>query len=210
MTTANIVLIHGVLMNTVEMLYLKRQLTKANFTVHSLSYPSAKHDIAHNTLLLQQKIKALNLDSTHIVAHSLGGIMSMHLLGLDDLPEVERVVLLGSPLNGSYIADKFMAWPLVNRLLKNSMGNGLDGNFPMPTQAYEIGLIAGNSNSLGVGTLVGGLPSESDGTVLLSETKHPILKEHIVVQKSHTGLLFSDEVAGLVVQFLNEGSFQAL
>ncbi|PWQ93679.1 hypothetical protein DKT75_18880 [Leucothrix arctica] len=195
-------------MNSVEMLYLNHQLSKANFTVHSLSYPSAKHDIAHNTQLLKQKLLALNLDSTYIVAHSLGGIMSMHLLALDGLPKIERIVLLGSPLNGSYIADKFMTWPLVNRLLKNSMGNGLDGNFTMPSMPYEIGMIAGVSDSLGVGTLVGGLPEESDGTVLLSETQHEILKEHIVVDKNHTGLLFSKDVADLTVSFLNTGSFQ--
>jgi hypothetical protein len=194
-------------MNPVEMLYLNHQLSKANFTVHSLYYPSAKHDIATNTQLLQKKIQALKLERTHIVAHSLGGIMAMHLLEKSNLPDIDRIVLLGSPLNGSYVAKRLIEWPLVNHLIKNSMNNGLDGNIPTPTQALEIGMIAGNKNSVGIGTLIGGLPEEGDGTVLVSETRHPLLKEHIIVDNNHTGLLFSDETAQLVVTFLRNGSF---
>ena len=87
------------------------------------------------------------------------------------------------------------------------MDNGLDGDFIIPEEPPEIGMIAGRSDSLGIGSLLGGLPGESDGTVLLRETQHPILKEHIVVDHNHTGLLFSDEVAQLVTQFLNNGYF---
>ena len=205
---ADIVLIHGVLMNPVEMLYLKNQLDKANFTVHSLYYPTVNHDIAENTEHLHRKIKALKLPAVHVVAHSLGGVMTMHLLDHDPELVKGRVVLLGTPLNGSYLAKELAGWPVAKQLLENSMDNGLDGDFPIPTKQYDIGMIAGKKSTIGLGLLVGGMPEESDGTVLISETKHPMLKEHIVIDTTHTGLVFSKEAAKLTVNFLNNGSFK--
>ena len=194
-------------MNTVEMLYLERQLSQQGFTVHSMHYASVRLDITENTRLLHQKIQTLNLSNLHIVAHSLGGIMAMRLLQrFQDLPP-GRVVMLGTPLNGSYIARRLMNWPLVNRLLENSMADGLDGQSALPhTVNREIGMIAGKSRA-GLGLLVGGLPEDSDGTVLLSETRHPLLKEHIILDISHTGMIFSQKIAHLVGNFLNTGHF---
>lgn len=194
-------------MNTVEMLYLERQLSHQGFTVHSMHYASVRRNIAENTRQLHQKIQALKLSNLHIVAHSLGGIIAMRLLQqFPDLPP-GRVVMLGTPLNGSYIAKRLMNWPLVNRLLENSMVDGLDGQSALPHSVNrEIGMIAGNSRA-GLGILVGGLPEDSDGTVLLSETQHPMLKEHITLDISHTGMVFSQKIAHLVGNFLNTGRF---
>lgn len=206
-TKPDVLLLHGVLMNTVEMLYLERQLNHQGFTVHSMHYASVRRNIAENTRLLYQKINSLNLPELHIVAHSLGGIMAMRLL--QQYPELPngRVVMLGTPLNGSYIAKRLMNWPLVNRLLENSMTDGLDGqSVPPPSLGREVGMIAGNSNA-GLGLVIGGLPGKSDGTVLLSETQHPMLKEHITLDVSHTGMIFSQKIAHLVGNFLNTGTF---
>jgi len=68
-------------------------------------------------------------------------------------------------------------------------------------------MIAGTKGQ-GFGFLTGGMPGTSDGTVLLDETFHPKQKEHIQVDKSHTALLFSKEVADLTSHFLNSGSFK--
>ena len=71
----------------------------------------------------------------------------------------------------------------------------------------EWGMIAGTYNQ-GLGLLVGGLPSEGDGTVLVEETRHPRQTDHITVNKSHTALLFSKEVAALTSSFLKKGRFK--
>lgn len=208
MTKPNVLLLHGVLMNSVEMLYLQRQLEISGFNVHNFFYPSVRKNVAENTQSLCNKIHELNLDQMHIVAHSMGGIMSMHLLEhCENLP-MGRIVMLGTPLNGSYTANKVIGWPLVNQLLGKSMPDGLDGSFELPeTTDREIGMIAGSNDSLGFGMLFGGMPEKSDGTVLLSETQHSILKEHIVVDTTHTGMIFSSKTAELVVRFLENGSF---
>lgn len=209
MTKPDVLLLHGVLMNSVEMYYLQHRLERAGFRVHNFFYPTVRRNIAENTQRLCQKIRALNVGQLHIVAHSMGGIMTMHLIEqCQHLPK-GRVVMLGTPLNGSYIAHKVSAWPVVNQLLAKSMRHGLDGTYCLPDSVdREIGMIAGNNATLGLGMLLGGLPESSDGTVLLSETQHCLLKEHVVIDATHTGLIFSRQAAELTVRFLNTGRFK--
>jgi hypothetical protein len=54
------------------------------------------------------------------------------------------------------------------------------------------------------------ITGEHDGTVAVEETIVPGLAGHCVVETSHTGLLFSAEVARLTANFLRKGSFDSL
>lgn len=208
----NVLLIHGILMNPLEMRYLGSQLEKSGFNVHYVYYQSVLKSPAENAAIIQDKIKQLNLPNLHLVGHSLGGVLLMHLFDqLDDneneLPE-GKVVMLGSPVKGSWIAKKVSEWPIVSPILAKSMPNALSGvDIPDWNTDREWGMIAGTKGQ-GLGLLTGGLPGKSDGTVLLEETFHPKQKEHIEVDKSHTALLFSKEVADLTSHFLNSGTFK--
>ena len=208
----NVLLIHGILMNPLEMRYLGSQLEKSGFKVHYIYYQSVLKSPAENAAIIQEKIKQLNLPNLHLVGHSLGGVLLMHLFDQigpneSDLPE-GRVEMLGSPVNGSWIAKKVSEWPIVSPLLAKSMPNALSGtDIPVWKTDRDWGMIAGIKGQ-GLGLLTGGMPSTSDGTVLLEETFHPKQKEHIEVNKSHTALLFSKQVADLTSHFLNTGSFK--
>ena len=209
----NVLLIHGILMNPLEMRYLGGQLEKQGFNVHYVYYQSVLKSPAENATIIHQKIQQLDLPDLHLVGHSLGGVLLMHLFDqiarkveIDDLPK-GRVVMLGSPVKGSWIAQKMSEWPIVSPVLAKSMSKGLSGvDIPEWQTSRDWGMIAGTKNQ-GLGVLTGGLPSQSDGTVLLEETIHPKQKEHITVNKSHTALLFSKKVAELTSQFLITGSF---
>jgi hypothetical protein len=50
---------------------------------------------------------------------------------------------------------------------------------------------------------------EHDGTVAVAETQLDGLADHVVVPASHSGLLFSEEVARQAAAFLREGRFGA-
>ena len=211
----NVLLIHGILMNPLEMRYLGSQLEKSGFNVHYVYYQSVLKSPAENAAIIQDKIKQLNLPNLHLVGHSLGGVLLMHLFDQidgankigNDLPN-GRVVMLGSPVKGSWIAKKVSGWPIVSPIIAKSMPNALSGvDIPDWNTERDWGMIAGIKGK-GFGLLTGGMPSVSDGTVLLDETFHPKQKEHIQVDKSHTALLFSKEVAELTSQFLNVGSFK--
>ena len=203
----NVLLIHGILMNPLEMLYLGMQLEKSGFNTHYLYYQSVLNTSPENAQVLHQKIKKLNLPDLHIIAHSLGGLVTMHLLNqFDDLPK-GRVLMLGSPIKGSWVAQKIQKWPVFSFLLAQSMPSALSGeNIPEWCSKRDWGMIAGTRNQ-GLGQITGGLPDKGDGTVLLKETIQPKQIAHTQVHSSHTGMLFSKEVANISSTFLKTGHF---
>ena len=69
-------------------------------------------------------------------------------------------------------------------------------------------MIAGRA-PYGLGRFVGRIDDENDGTVRVAETRLSGLADHTVIQTSHSGLLFSAEVARLAVAFLQHGRFDA-
>jgi hypothetical protein len=71
----------------------------------------------------------------------------------------------------------------------------------------DVGVIAG-SMGVGLGRLFANLESDHDGTVLVEETYLPGAKDHIVLSISHTGMLFSTEVAEQTSWFLRRGAFR--
>lgn len=195
-------------MNPLEMRYLGTQLEKLGFQVHYVYYQSVLKTPEQNAKVIHDKIKKMNLPDLHLVGHSLGGVVLMHLFDqTDDLPE-GKVVMLGSPVNGSWVAQKVQDWPVISPLLAKSMPSALSGvDVPEWNTDRDWGMIAGTKNQ-GLGFLTGGLPGESDGTVLVEETHHPKQKAHILVDKSHTALLFSKEVAELTSHFLKHADFK--
>ncbi len=123
-----------------------------------------------------------------------------------DLP-IQRVVCIGSPLQGSGFARMLRA----RQHLRWAVGRsgdllGAGCALPWPGKA-QVGMVAG-SLAFGVGPLLGVLEDPGDGTVALAETRWPALSDHRVVHASHSGLLLSREVAFEVGHFLRHGQFR--
>ncbi|MGH8635321.1 MAG: hypothetical protein ACRET7_14475, partial [Burkholderiales bacterium] len=71
----------------------------------------------------------------------------------------------------------------------------------------DIGVIAGRL-PLGIGRLVApDLPAPSDGVVSVVETRLPAMRDHIVLNVSHSGMLISRAVSRQICAFLREGKF---
>lgn len=130
----------------------------------------------------------------------------MHLFDLyKDIPE-GKFITLGSPVLGSAVARRVARLPALNRLVGNSLAQGLSGHdMPIPP-AREWGMIAGNK-PLGTGLLLGGLSTPHDGLVAVDETRHPSLNGHIVLPVTHNGLLFSKQVLAEISLFLAHSHF---
>ncbi|SMQ94399.1 esterase/lipase family protein [Xanthomonas fragariae] len=142
---------------------------------------------------------------TAVVAHSLGGLITLQALHRTFDLSVTHVVCLGSPLVGSAVArglaQRGGAWALGRSaaLLQQGIAQW-DGE-------AEVGQIAG-SVARGVGRWLAPLDGGSDGTVALAETRLPGLRDHCVVQASHSGLLRSPEAAQQALSFLRQGRFR--
>lgn len=61
---------------------------------------------------------------------------------------------------------------------------------------------------MGLGRLFAHLNTDHDGTVMVEETHLPGAKDQIVLSTSHTGMLFSAEVAEQAAYFLRQGAFR--
>jgi hypothetical protein len=139
------------------------------------------------------------------MGHSLGGLLILQMLARGQWRQPGKLLFLGSPLNGSAVARRAEHWPGANLLLGHARGRLFHGQAGWPEQRTS-GMIAG-TRAAGLGRLVGGLDKPNDGTVSVVETRHPGLTEHISLPVTHTGMLFSAQVARQANSFLSRGRF---
>lgn len=203
----NVLLIHGLLSNPVQMSYMGRQLEDCGFNVHYVFYRSVMKSARENSKVVSDKIQEIGSPELHLVAHSLGGLVLAHMFDREDNLPAGRIVTLGTPIKGSWTARSLSENPITSPFIGKSLAALSGETLPDWQSSHDWGMIAGRSNT-GLAMLAGGLPAEGDGTVLVEETFHPAQKEHIIVDKTHTGLLFSKTTAALTADFLMKGQFK--
>ncbi|MDH5547931.1 MAG: alpha/beta hydrolase [Gammaproteobacteria bacterium] len=197
-----VVLIHGIWTRAGVMRFLARFFRRAGYDVINFSYRTVRRSPEANVLALHQAITSLNGKSFSIVAHSLGGLIATQYIRQYHPENLRRVLMLGSPLQGSKAAQTLNRSSIGRTMLGRSADILVNGVTPL--EGYDIGLISGES-PLGLGRLVTNLEKPCDGAVSVSETCAPWLTQHVVMRSSHTGMLFSPHVASRAVQFLKTG-----
>jgi pimeloyl-ACP methyl ester carboxylesterase len=203
-----VVIVHGIWMTGLEMQPLAWRLRRCGYRTRVFRYPSLRRSLAQNAARLVARVGQQGDTTVHLVGHSLGGLVILR--ALQDHPDLVRgrIVLLGSPVNGSVIAQRLFAHRF-SRCLIGRSGDGalLDGGLRWHG-SRELGRIAG-TRPIGIGRLLGGFDEASDGTVALSETR--LAGEHAATTfpSTHFGLLFSRPVARAVCGFLRAGRFPA-
>jgi pimeloyl-ACP methyl ester carboxylesterase len=209
MTTTVVILVHGLWMSGFELGLLKRRIeSQSAFRGLPFSYPSVKESMADHARSLVEFAQAHPADEMHFLGHSLGSLVILRALQLtNDLPP-GRAVLLGPPCQGSRSAQGVARWlPFGPALLGSAIHEECVGWSPREWSGRrDVGIIAG-SMGMGLGRLFADLDSDHDGTVLVEETQLPGAKDHIVLNTSHTSMLFSPEVAEQALAFLREGAF---
>ena len=195
-------------MNGLETILLRNRLADAGFTPSVFHYPSMRTTLAEVAAALAAQLRN-STGPVHVVGHSLGGLIALETFETEhDLPP-GRVVLLGSPVQGSRAARAVANWSvgpqLLGALAATALTTGQRREWKWPR---EIGLIAG-SRSAGMGRMFADLPEPNDGTVSVEETRLAGATEHQVLDVSHTGMLLSSRVAASAAAFLAHGRFPA-
>ena len=204
-TGDHVIVLHGIWMRGIAMLPLARRLRMAGFSVDALDYPSVVGSWADSASRLADHWREHAGRKVHVVGHSLGGMLAMHVAAShDDLPD-GRIVCLGSPLKGSSAASRMRGLPGGHWLMGQSAEILHSGLAPWRGQR-DVGVIAG-SVPIGLGSVLGVLKSPHDGTVGVEETRLEGIAAHRVVSCTHSGLAFSSDVAEMVVKFLSDGRF---
>lgn len=217
-------LIHGLWMSGYASLYWRRVAAQAGFNPISFSYPSVTHDLRANAKRLYAEVLRATKDTTalgqvgstaskvHFVGHSLGGLVILAMLSeygadLKQRGILGRVVLCGSPVQGSHCARTGASWPVFGKAILGKsilQWPGLE-SVSLPPE-LEIGTLAG-TRSIGLGRVVPGLPLPNDGTVALSETLLPQARDSVVMHINHSEMLVAPAAGRQIVHFLQEGRF---
>jgi pimeloyl-ACP methyl ester carboxylesterase len=186
---------------------LAKRLRQAGYQPHRYSYATISDSFQQQIGRLESVVGQTAPDSPlHLVGHSLGGLVILAALQRNPHWQVKRVVLLGTPLNGSHTAQRLASWPGGRTLIGGSWPLPLQIGHTKQTTHVPIGMVAGNSG-LGMGRVLGGLPQPHDGTVSVAETRHPLLTDHIDLPVSHTSMLWSAPVADACIDFLRAERF---
>jgi len=201
-----VVLVHGIWMSGLDLLPLAGRLEKEGFSARIFRYPSLRASPADNARALQAFVHDLGPGPTHLVGHSLGGLVILRALEEAGALPSGRVVLMGSPVKGSAVAALLAAHPLLRPLvLGRSVEEGLLGERVPGCHGREVMVLAG-SKPVGLGRLIRRLPPPHDGTVAVEETRLDGAAAHHVLPVNHTGFLLSKDVAARIAAFLKEGT----
>jgi hypothetical protein len=203
-----VVYVHGLWLTGIEGGLLRKRLARElKAETYAFSYPSVTASVGSNAQSLGKFLKGLRADTLHLVGHSLGGLVILKLFENGVQLPPGRIVLLGSPLNGSRAARSLARSAFGRKIL----GLGVQEEL-LPerdrrwTGQRELGVIAGKL-SIGLGRLVGVHGAPSDGTVYVDETRLAGMHEHLVLRVGHTAFPFSKAAAQQTAAFLSTGRF---
>ncbi len=202
-----VVLVHGLWsVAGVDLLRLRNRLSNAGYECRMFNYHVWGKPPSEIAVKLNELIESIDVPVVHIVAHSFGGIITMHLFDQFPFNKKGRIVLLASPVNGSVVGKRINANPMTRWMLGQSHENGLSGDVPEWKGFQDIGVITGNI-PIGMGLVAGGPKLPHDGTVSVEETELKGATDSIIVRESHLSILMSGHVAMQVIVFLQTGKF---
>lgn len=203
-----IVTIPGLWNRGVEGWLLRRQISaEAKSSAVVFRYRTTGDTFEHTRARLKEFIESLPASPVNLVGHSLGGLLA--LAAMNDLPAgaIHRAVLLGPPLRGSRAVRSALANIPGSRWVIGRKAPLLSGGLDLtPPEGIDVGVIAG-SGGVGLGRAVTRFPGPNDGTIAVDETYLEGAREHLVMGVTHTGMLFSRDVARQAACFLRSGRF---
>jgi pimeloyl-ACP methyl ester carboxylesterase len=201
------ILVHGVWMHGLVMELQRHYLTQRGFDAHCYSYHSVGPTLTENAEKLAEFARTKAAAEIHWVGHSFGGLVILRMLECTPALPPGRIVLLGTPFQGSYASRALASHHFGSVALGHGLPEWFARDKPDGFPGREIGVIAG-SNQFGLGVFVApDLPEPNDGVVAVAETEMPGAKDRIVLSVSHSGMLFSRRVGAQTAAFLRDGHF---
>jgi pimeloyl-ACP methyl ester carboxylesterase len=184
------------------------RLHEAGFEASAFPYRSRTCTLDENGQALAQRVSTMARSGgpVHLVGHSLGGLVILHALSRHRLTGVGRVVLAGTPFQGSEVARHLDACAGGRRLLGRSVTQWRPFDTLAMAADVQIGTLAG-SRPFGIGRWLSTLPLPNDGTVAVAETHVPFATDHLVMPVTHSEMLIARSVTSQITQFLRGGAF---
>jgi pimeloyl-ACP methyl ester carboxylesterase len=210
--TSSLILLHGLGRTRWSLWPVAREAARRGYQVHNLGYPSRRAPIERLAEDIGRRIVDLAAGGTvDVVTHSMGGIVLRAAVAAGVLPEmtVRRVVMLAPPNHGSELADRlrdYRVYRLATGPAGQQIGTG-DDSVPrrLPPPPFELGIVAGRRSGNPLFARVLGV--ESDGKVTVSSTRVDGMRDLVVVDRTHTFIMWAPDVLAHTFAFLATGRF---
>lgn len=196
----HVMYVHGFFVHGREAWGLRHRLCRDGLSLHRFRYDSRWEPPDHVAARLAEVLR--DAPDTHVIGHSLGGMITLAAIAEVGAAWRGRAVLLGAPFAGSSCArrvDELPGGRMVLGAARDWLCGGLEGVAAPPGR---VKLVVGTLN-LGVGTLLRACPAPGDGVVNLDETRLDGIPRALQVDATHLGLLFNRRVADAVSLFLS-------
>ena len=210
-------LLHGLGRTRYSMRRLERTLQARGYETLNHGYPSRSGDIASLAASMAQVVTAwADNGPLDFVTHSLGGILVRAAVASGALPRdrMGRVVMLGTPNEGSELADLLPTIPVIGSFYARVTGpaglelgttaDGVPGR--LPPVDFEVGVIAGDRSWNPWFSALLGEPN--DGKVRVERTRVAGMTDFLVMPHWHPLLVSATDVIEQVVHFLECGAFK--
>jgi len=210
-----VILFHGIARTKKSMEKLAAFLSGKGYRVANVGYPSTRFSIGDLVDIVRPQIDAAVKEAgdgrVHFIGYSMGGLLIRAFLRNHRPPKLGRVVMVGTPNNGSQIADFLKTWPLYRRFYGPAGQQLITDQTAMTklfgTVDYELGIIAGNRTIDPVSSLIIGLRIPNDGKVSVESTRLDGAAAHIVIPANHTFLPVNKIMWRQALSFLQDGRF---
>ena len=205
---ATVVLLHGLGRTRHSLRRLKRRLDSDGWETWSRTYASRRQSIMDSADQVAHWIEMELPDrELFVVTHSMGGIIARMLAHRCDW---QGCVMVAPPNQGSRAARWAQRVPGLPFLFGPALKElASPGNWPPPSPPSLI--IAGTRGwslasppSLilsGAGIFDG--DAIHDGTVMIDETRHDAVMEHVAVDAGHSSIMSSPDVVDVIAAWLN-------
>ncbi len=200
-TEQAVVLVHGLWMSRWSFASIAKFLKLKGYRVYRFGYKTTTRPIDFNMQKLTAFVNSRKENTVHLVVHSMGGILSMR--SLPKIRKTGKLVMLGSPINGSTVAREMGKKKWTSWMLKHAT-EPLENGVVNPTAFRNSLMIAGTSNSLGIARLVTKLPEPNDGTVALIDTQAYWINIHTTENTNHFRMLFHKKIKNTIIEFLTK------
>jgi len=207
-----IVLLHGIKRSSKSMQKMAERFTQEGYHVINIDYRSQDYTIDRLADDIHAQIKPFTTGEDyqiHFVGHSMGGLVTRALIKRHRPENLGRVVMLGTPNQGSEVAD-FLAG---NSLFQSFYGpaglqlvtdqRGIANLFGAVD--FDLGVIAGTRSIDPLSSVI--LPGQDDGKVTVERTKLEGMKDHVILPTTHTFMMMDNRVIAQTAHFLKHGVF---